>query len=422
MMRQCLPLLFVFAAGCVDQEPFANASGVSSLELTLLDPAPTALGSPAKPVVATQATFNVTVRDANGNRINKDVYVDVFISFGGIKTGTDSACGADASGNKPIETLHVLNGQMLNHTVQLPSAYGSTSIWLDEPVSHATGASPTIYFRNPFVDEVQQPPDLTAPNATFCSPFNNKFIIIDHARNGGQLIVTSVYSDAFVVTDTGATQFSSIFVYAFGKPPPYIVPGKVVTQISGNYSKFVGFTELNFPLFNVANDAVPLVPVPPPTDLTLPDLTNVARLLGADAGIVRYTGTICNPAPPNPSHDPNIQKTIDSWNKYNQFVIDNDGTCDSFTNFAVELTAKQMGDFDPTKNVNAQLTVVGMLQNHSGQNPAVDANGNQAHCSATQSCPSASNVCIMGDCFKTAYNFWDILPRTADDLTVVPAR
>jgi hypothetical protein len=421
-MTRCALLLVAVAAGCVDHEPFPNATGVSSLELTLRDPKPSALGSPSKPVVATQATFDVTARDSRGQIVNKDLDVDVFISFGGIKTGIDSACGADASGNKPIETLHILKGQMQNHTVQLPSAYGSTSIWLDEPISHATGASPTIYFRNPFIAEVQTPPDPMAPNATFCSPFNNKFIVVDHAQNGGQLIVSSVYAAAFVVTDTGATSFNNIYVYAFGKPPPYIVPGKVVTQISGNYAKFVGFTELNFPLFRVADASVPLVPVPPPTDLTLPDLINVPKLLGADAGVVRYTGTICDPSPPNPTNDVNIQKTIDSWRKFNQFVIDNDGTCGSFTNFAVELTAKQMGDFDPTKNVGAQLTVVGMLQNHSGQNPVVDANGNQVHCSATQMCPTASNVCIMGDCFKTAYNFWDILPRTVDDLTVVPAR
>ncbi len=346
----------------------------------------------------------------------------MFISFGGIKTGLDSACGADASGNKPLETIHVSKGTMSNHTVQLPSAYGSTSIWLDEPKSHATGASPTIYFRNPFIAEVQTPPDLTAPNATFCSPFNNKFIIIDHAQNGGQLVVSSVYSSAFVVTDTGASTFNSIYVFAFGKPPPYIVPGKVITQLSGNMSKFVGFTELNFPLFTVADRSVPLAPVPAPIVLAPGDLTNVGKLLGADAGLVSYTGTICDPSPPNPTHDANIQKTIDSWNKFNQFVVDNDGTCASFTNFAVELTAKQMGDFDPTKQVGNQITVVGMLQNHSGQNPVVDGNGNQVHCSQTQTCPSASNVCIMGDCFKTAYNFWDILPRTADDISVVAAR
>jgi hypothetical protein len=413
-------LVGALGAGCVNDVPFPNATGVSSLEVQLMDPA--VLGSPAAPVTAQQATYNVIARDSNGNVVNQDLKVDVFVSFGGIKTGADTACGADASGNTPIETITLSKGKLMNHTTMLPSAYGSTAVWLDDPVSHATGASPTIYFRNPYVSELQTPPDITAANAAFCSPFNNKYIVVDHAQNGGQLIVTSVYSDAFAVADTGATSFNNIFIFSFSQPPASIVPGKVITDFSGNYSKFVGFTEINFPLFDVADDSVPLVPVPPPTALAFADLKNVPKLLGANSGVVSYTGKICDPSPPNPTNDPNIQKTIQSWEMYNQFVIDNDGTCDSFTNFAVELTAKQMGDFDPTKQIGNTLSVVGMLQNHSGQNAVVDSKGNTVSCSATQACPSSSNVCIMGDCYKSAYNFWTILPRTADDITVTPAQ
>jgi hypothetical protein len=142
--------------------------------------------------------------------------------------------------------------------------------------------------------------------------------------------------------------------------------------------------------------------------VTQPDLLDLPKLIALDAGVVTFTGKQCDPSPPNPTNDANIQKTIDSWNKFNQFVVDDDGTCDSFTNMAVQLTAKQMGDFDPLKVVGQQITAVGMLQNHSGQNPVVDAQGNQVHCSATQSCPGATNVCIMGDCFKSAFNFWTV--------------
>src|SRR5262249_6032933 len=155
-----------------------------------------------------------------------------------------------------------------------------------------TGASPTIYFRNPFIAEAQTPPDLMAPNATFCSPFNGKFLIFDHATGSGQLVVTSVFSNAFAITDTGVApgQFNSIYLYAFGKPPPDIVEGRVITSFSGNYSKFVGFTELNFPLFQVADSTVPLATVPPPVQLAFADFSSVAKLLGASASVVTYTG------------------------------------------------------------------------------------------------------------------------------------
>jgi hypothetical protein len=408
-------VLALFCAGCVEQAGYPGAGGVNSLELQLIDPPANALGSPAQPVNIRQATFNVVARDEMGHVVDRDLAVQVFISFGGIKTGADTACGADASGNHPIETLQLSHGVLMNHTVMLPAAFGSTSVWLDEPLSHATGASPTIYFRNPLIAEVQTPPDLTAANATFCSPFNNKFVIIDHPTGAGQLLVSSVFADAFVITDTGASSFNNIYLYAFGKPPPDIVPGRVIKTFSGNYSKFVGFTELNFPLFS-ADDMAAVATPPAPVSLKFTDLSSVSTMLGADSGVVQYIGTICNPAPPNPSNDPNIQKTIDSWNKYNQFVVDNDGTCASFTNFSVELTSKVMGPFDPTQNVGKTLTITGMLQNHSGQNPELDAGGNIISCNDQNPCQKG--VCINGDCYKNAYNFWTILPRTAGDISV----
>ena len=65
-----------------------------------------------------------------------------------------------------------------------------------------------------------------------------------------------------------------------------------------------------------------------------------------------------------------MQKTIDSWSKFNQFVVDNDGTCDAFTNFAVELPAKVLGTVrSAARYVGKTVTVTGMLRNNSGQNP-----------------------------------------------------
>lgn len=406
--------LAVLLSACVDHKPLSGGA-VDTVEVQLIDPPPTGLGSPANPVVVNQATFNIIVRDPLGNVVNKNMEADIYISFGGIKTGANSACGADASGNHPIERVQLSGGVLMNHTTQLSGAFGSTSIWVDEPSSHATGASPTIYFRNPTIPEVQTPPDLTAMNATFCSPFNNKFVIIDKASAGGQLVVHSVFSGAFSVVDTGATAFNNIYLYAFGKPPPYIVPGRVLKSFSGNYSKFVGFTELNFPLFD-ADMQAPLATLPPPSVLSFGDMGNNAKLLGLDAGVVQYTGTICNPSPPNPNRDPTIQKTIDSWNKFNEFVVDNDGTCQSFTNFSTQLAAKVMGTFDPLQNVGKTVTITGMLQNHSGQNPVLDPNGNIVSC--TPQMPCSKGTCIMGECYKNAYNFWSIIPRTAGDISV----
>jgi hypothetical protein len=403
--------------GCVQNQPGLTNGRIDTLDVQLVAPAADQLGSPDTPVQVQQATFNVVARDDRGNVVNRDLTADVFISFGGVKTGADTACGADTSGRMPIETLALEGGMLMNHTVQLPSAFGPTSIWVDEPTSGATGASPTIYFRNALIPEVQTPPDLTAQNATFCSPFNGKFIIVDHATGDGQLVVSSVYGNAFSITDTGASGgFNSIYLFAFGKPPSYIVEGRVINSFSGNYSKFVGFTELNFPLFDAADDSVPLATVPPPIPLTFADISNSAKMLSAAASLVTYSGTICDPNPPNPTNDSNIQSTIDSWNKFNQFVIDNNGACDSFSNLAVELPSKVLGAFDPLQHVGATVTITGMLRNNSGQNPYLDTNGNTISCSAQMPCAKGS--CIDGTCFKNAFNFWTVMPRRESDITV----
>jgi hypothetical protein len=415
MNKHLCALLLVTAAGCVEHKGLLRPGEVASLDVQLIDPRPDALGSPAAPVAVKQATFNVVARDGSGAVVARDLDVDIFISFGGIKTGAASACGADVGGNVPIETARLSGGMLMQHTVQLPVAFGSTSVWIDERQSGATGASPTIYFRNALIPEVQRPPDLTATNATFCSPFNNKFLIIDHASPGGQLVVTSVFGDAFSVTDTGASAFNSMYVYAFGKPPTYIVEGRVITSVSGNYSKFVGFTELNFPLF-LADQTGPLAPLPPPVELSPADVGNEPKMLSADASVVRYTGTICNPLPPNPTHDTNVQKTIDSWNKYNQFVLDNNDSCDAFTNIAVEMPSKVLGSFDPLQHVGETATFVGMLQNHSGQNPVLDVNGNTIPCSDAKPC--SRGTCQMGICYKGVFNFWTLLPRRQEDVTI----
>jgi hypothetical protein len=417
-MKTVLVLSAVLAlVGCNQKIDGGTENRVSSIQLTLVSPAPDALGSPLMPIQTMAATFNLQAVDDHGNDWTQDLDVQVFVSFGGVKTGGTSVCGTDATGNDPIATIHMAGGAAQNQTVMLPQAFGPTAIWLDDPVSHATGASPTMYFRNPYITEVQTPPDLTASNATFCSSFDGKYIVIDHATGSGQLVVSSVFQDAFAVTDTGATEFNSLYIYSFGQPPDDIVEGRLINDMSGNISKFVGFSELNFPLFDAADDK-PLVSPPPPVIISQSSLANRDNvgLLKYGASVVVFTGNLCNPLPANPTMDPNIQSVIDQWNKYDTFVLDGDGTCSSLTNFAVQLPAKVFGGFDPLTKVGASVTVVGMLQNNSGQNPYLDANGNPITCS-TQS-PCAMGTCISNLCKKGSFNFWTVHPRTPADITV----
>ena len=407
-MRRVVVLGLLSLSACNEKVASSTANLVSSINLELI--APTDTGTPSNPVQSQSATFNLIAVDDQGVPWPNDLDVDVFVSFGGVKTGLVSNCGADATGTLPIETIHLVGGMVQNHTIQLPQAFGPTTIWIDEHTSHATGASPTIYFRNPLISDIQTPPDLTAPNATFCSPFSGKFIIVDHATGAGQLVVSSVFINAFAVTDTGANAFNSIYVFSFGKPPDYIVPGKVLQSFSGNVSKFVGFTELNFPLFNPADVTVPLAPVPSPIPLTQ-DLIKGrmnTELLKYDASVVSVTGKVCDPMAPSEA---------DQWQKFNEFVLDADGSCSSLTNFAVQMPSKQMGSFDPLKSIGTTVTMVGMLRNNSGQNPILDVNGMTVPCNDT-TLICDQGTCVDGVCKKGAFNFWTVNPRDASDVTV----
>ena len=46
-------------------------------------------------------------------------------------------------------------------------------------------------------------------------------------------MVSSVFGDAFSVTDTGATQFNSMYIYSFGQPPDDIIVGRVINSVLG---------------------------------------------------------------------------------------------------------------------------------------------------------------------------------------------
>ena len=176
-------------------------------------------------------------------------------------------------------------------------------------------------------------------------------------------------------------QFNSIYVYAFGKPPPEIVEGRVITNFSGNYSKFVGFTELNFPLFTVADDTVPLATVPPPVQLAYADIGNTAKMLGASAPASSPTPARSAIPPPNPTNDATSRDHRQLAASTTSSSSTTTAPATRFTNIAVELPAKVLGTFDPLKVVGKTATITGMLRNNSGQNPYLDGNGNTISCS-----------------------------------------
>lgn len=407
-MRALLFVGLALPAGCIER-PSPTAGLVNSLKLDLTEPADR--GTPVRPISVREAVFSVTALDEQGQRLPVDADLDVFVSFGGVKVGEFDQCGTSTA---PITRLPLRGGELVNQRIDLPQAFGSTSLWIDAPSLNAVGASDTIYFRNPFISDLMRPLDVNAPNATFCTPFNRKFVVVDRSETpGGKLVVSSVFGNAFAVSDSGASDFGHIYVYAFGRPPSSIVVGRVMKQISGNLSKFIGFTELNFPLFD-ATDEIDLAALPAPARVVSADTGNIPKLLGLVSGPVEVTGRVCNPEPPNPTGDPNIASTADQWRRFNTFTLDGDGTCESFTNFEIQLPTKVIGNLDPVNQVGQTVTVRGMLKNASGRNPYLDADGKPVTCGAVTPC--AQGTCLDGVCKKNPFNFWSVVVRDRSDV------
>lgn len=406
-----LCLLSAFTVGCTINQP-ATVTGLQSLEVKIT--APTNLGTPGAPVLVTDLTFDITARDASGEILVSDLDVDLYVSYAGNKIGMFTNCGKNED-TTPLERLHLKAGQLAAHSLHLPRAYGVTNLWLEEAQSHAVGASQAIYFANPTVADVQTPLDPNSPTATYCSTFEKKHVIIDRAAGSGKLVVTSVFNNAYVVADTGANYdpvkgtggYNHLYVFSFGRPAPELVPGRILKMVEGNLSKFVGFTELNFPLQEASKNSPDPNLLPLTYALKPADRNQHGRLLRLDAATVSLSGTVCP-----------INAMDSSWMKYNQFVLDlGDGVCDSRNTFAVELPGKLFSGVDWVKSVGKAFQIVGMLRNLSGQNEATKP---PTLCHAEQDCLDSGlsgTSCVEGTCKKDAYNSWLVSPRTSSDIT-----
>ncbi|MSP61847.1 MAG: hypothetical protein EXR72_16235 [Myxococcales bacterium] len=429
-MRHRLPALLAASALALfacDQKIAPTVTGLQSLSVTMKSPAPDALGGPGMPVAPTEVVFDVRAIDAQGKTFAKDIDVDVYLSYAGNKIGQPTSCG-NGQDRTPLATLRLTGGVAEDQHLLLPRAYGVTSLWLEEaplePLrnppqlttdSHAIGTSPLIYFANPTIPDVQTPLDLAAPTATYCSPFNKRHVILDHATGDGKLVVTSVFINSYVVADTGANYdpktgkggFNHLYIFSFGRPPRYIEPGRELNSVSGNISKFVGFTELNFPLQEHIETTPNPTLLPPVIELTKADRQQNLRLLRLVGATVKVTATMCP-----------IDPEVDDWRKYNQIGMNfGDGVCSTLSTFAVALPGKTFGDFDPLAMQGRKITVVGMLHNSSGQNEATNpptACVKGSDCAAMDLAPN----CVERTCRRGPFNFWSIAPREPSDLTV----
>jgi hypothetical protein len=378
-----LVLLAFFAAGCVEHEPLPEET--TSLRVSVTAPADVGSAEDRLDDALRQVEISVTALDASGRTdTGFSGTVDVYVQT------------LNALSEEPAR-LALASG-VGSGTIQLPRiVFGPTYLWLEdftgEPrrlPTYATGTSPTLWFREPFLADISTP-DLTGTPSSWLrrSPLEGKQVRISGSRHGaaGRLVVTGVYADGFSLSDVDCTSrpcraapFAHVYVFSFSRPidvrrrPVQI--GHTLADVEGGIVEFNGFTELNFPVQELASEDVDesLLPQPVRVDpawLVRGNEQGQLRMEEQEGGLVTVENvTVC---------------PLDGdFERFQQWKVDVGNGCGSPVNV---ISASTVATFDPREVVGRRVTrIAGALR---GVN-------------------LASN------------NIWILLPRNAADLVTTP--
>jgi len=259
MKRYALLLLL---GGCVEtRDPI---TGTQSLHIDLKTPT----GDPMNPLTSTTVTIDVTAIGPDGQPdTTYNNTVQVYVNFLGTLT--------PYLGGPPLSTIAMSSGKATNQTINLPPVFGPATLWLDDGTSlnptYASGASPTLWFRDPYIMDIQTPANEMSLDALEKSPLEMKQVTVNSSRNGatGRLVVTSVFAQGYTVSDVScaaggappctlatnpkvnAVGYDHKMVFSFSAARDQngclIKEGQVIDGFAGGVSEFNGLTEIGFP-------------------------------------------------------------------------------------------------------------------------------------------------------------------------------
>ena len=384
--------------GCVEHD--AGVTGTQSIRVALTAPQDPGAIDRRLPDDNEVPAITLTAYDAAGEidtSFERDV--DVYVQFLGTLSPTfDATYGTGAD---PLQTVHMAAGVSASVTIPLPLVFGPTTLWVDdarnEHPTYATGTSPTLWYRDPYIADIQRPPRETALDALTVSPLQNKQITINKSRYGtrGRLVVTSVFAQGYTVSDTKCTDdagtppciaeaYNHVEVFSFSAPRGgngrLLEQGQTIDGFSGGISEFNGLTEIGFPVTFGGSDEVNPARVPAAVKLDvawfkpLSDPAGRINFERNEAGAIEIDNAVVCPLD-------------SSYDTFHQWKLDPTGTGDCGSDVLNVITAGVVNGLDPATLVGKTLPrVVGVLR------PVEIGN----------------------------FNVWIIFPRSAADLTLPP--
>jgi hypothetical protein len=278
-MNRLFVLLAVAGLGaCTDHR--AAITGTQSLQIELTSPADPGSISNRLPDAARAVSLTITAMNAQGEMdTTYNNTLQVYVYFLGTLT--------PYLGGSPLATVQMVNGQG-SLSATLPPVFGPTTIWFDDgtdsSATYATGVSPTLWYRDPFISDIQTPVNEMAINALTDSPLENKNVTVALSRYGarGAFVITSLYSSGYTLADVQCADdnltppctsqnYDYIDVYSYSAPQDqlerFLDEGQIILAnaftcaatspcgFAGGVSNFDGLIEIGFPQTFVSGPA-----------------------------------------------------------------------------------------------------------------------------------------------------------------------
>ena len=375
-------LASILALGGACTEMKDPVEGTQSIRVELVTPVSGGSKAQRLPDAQRTITVNLTALDAQGEvDTSFSRTVQVYAQFLGTLTPKLTEA--------PLGTFTLLSGKATNQTVTLPLAFGPTTLWVDDGKSseptYATGTSPTLWYRDPFISDLQTPKSETALDALSSIPLEAKQISVTTSRYGarGKFVVTSTFSQGYTVSDVQCADeagtppctsqaYDHAMIFSFSAPRgddgEPILEGQTIDGFAGGLDEFNGLTEIGFPqtfggggvAVNKAREPVPAVV---DSETTVTPETWFDALTAPGGGLINFER---NEAAPIKVLSPKVCELDDDYATYKQWKLDPfgvGGNCKGNKRVLNVISAGTVSDIDPPALVGKTLvSVTGVLR------------------------------------------------------------
>ena len=380
-MKHYLVALLLLGA-CTETKD--GVQGTQSLKVDLVSPASGGSSTQRLPDTQRTLTINVTALGPDGEvDTTFDRDVQVYTQFLGTLTPKLT--------ETPLTTFHVTAGKATGKTVMLPLALGPTTLWIDDgkdpDPTYATGTSPILWYRDPFIADLQTPKSETALDALSAIPLQNKQVSVDSSRYGarGRLVVTSVFSQGYTVSDVQcadtngtppctAQAYDHAMVFSFSAPRgahgEHILEGQTIEGFAGGVAEFNGLTEIGFPqTFTTDNEQVNKAREPAPVvadlETTVTPETWFDPLSANGGGMINFERNEAGLIQINNAKVCDVANDTD-YTTYKQWKLDPagvGGNCMGNKKVINVITAGTVSEIDPPSLVGRTfIKVIGVLR------------------------------------------------------------